>query len=157
MSREVLIAIWTCTHGPIDSAIKFFTHGRGTHAAFVRGNGRIAENFWPHVRERDWKPGESRHVHLFRIEGATKHDWRELECWIDKELAKPRRYSIRDLLRYAFNRPPVRGRSGFCSMWVLRGIRLSMAPRLQPLTRLEYEDFASPRDLRISPKLIPVV
>jgi len=42
----------------MDSAIKFLTRGRGTHAAFVRGNGNIIENFYPHVRERGWSPGE---------------------------------------------------------------------------------------------------
>ena len=58
MENEPFIAIWSKGHDWMDSAIKFLTHGSGTHAAFVRGNGRIAENFWPHVRERDWKPGD---------------------------------------------------------------------------------------------------
>ena len=56
--NEVLVAIWTKGHDPMDSAIKFLTRGRGTHAAFVRGNGNIIENFYPHVRERGWSPGE---------------------------------------------------------------------------------------------------
>jgi hypothetical protein len=37
---------------------------------------------------------------------------------------------------------------------VLRGLRLNLPAAKQPLVRLQYQDFASPRDLRISPLLI---
>jgi hypothetical protein len=154
MQNEVFIAIWAKGHDWMDASIKFLTHGSGTHAAFVRGNGRIAENFWPHVRERDWKAGERDTVEIYRIAGTTPDDWAAIENWIDGELKRPSRYSIEDLIRYALNLPPDPGSSSFCSMWILRCLRLNLAPDLQPLVRLSYPDYASPRDLRISPRLI---
>ena len=69
--NEVLIAIWPTAHDPLDRLIRFFTRGKGTHAAFVRGNGKIVENFWPHVRERLWNPHEGHKVELYRLDGLT--------------------------------------------------------------------------------------
>lgn len=152
--HEVLIAIWPYAHDPMDAAIKFLTRGNGTHAAFIRGNGKIAENFWPHVHERGWKPGEAKKVELYRIQDSQPADWERFERWIDSELRHPAPYSIPDLFRYAINRPPAPGRQCFCSQWVLRGCRICLPYNRQPLVRLEYQDFASPRDLRISPRLI---
>jgi hypothetical protein len=152
--EEVLVGIWTCGHDPMDSSIKFLTRGRGTHAAFIRGNGNIIENFYPRVRERGWNPGERVAVEEYRIAGSTPDDWSALEMWFDNQLKNPPPYSIEDLFRYAVNLPPRSGAACFCSMWVLRGIRLNLAACKQPLARLEYPDWASPRDLRISPLLI---
>ena len=140
-------------HDIMGKAIRFLTHGTGTHAAFVRSNGRIVENFYPHVRERNWKPHETNQVEIYEIEGLTRSESNKLEEWLDKQLANPPSYSIRDLFRYAINWPPIRGNRCFCSMFVLRGIRLCVAPERQPLVRLAYEDYASPRDLRLSPRL----
>ena len=150
---HVLIGIWVKGHDPLDSTIKFLTRGNGTHAGFRRGNGKIVENFFPRVHERDLNPGEV--VSWFRIKGATEADYVKLEAWFDEELKNPPSYSIRDLFRYAVNLPPVEGRSCFCSMWVLRGIRLNLGPDLQPLVRLEYNDYAPPTSLYTSPILIP--
>lgn len=155
-SGEVYIAIWPYAHDWMDAAIKFLTRGQGTHAAFVRGNGRIVENFWPRVHERDWKDGEQRKVEIYRVQDSTSADWARFERWFDNELEDPPAYSVRDLFRYAFNLPPVRGSGCFCSQFVLRGMRINLASFKQPLVRLEYQDFASPRDLRISPRLIRV-
>jgi hypothetical protein len=152
--NEVLVGVWTRGHDPLDSAIKFLTRGRGTHAAFIRGNGKVAENFFPHVRERRWQPGERGGVEEYRIAGCTPDDWQRLESWIDSQLINPPPYSIRDLFRYALGLPPAPGAACFCSMWVLRGLRLNLPPCKQPLARLPYQDWASPRDLRISPLLI---
>lgn len=151
-----LIAIWPTAHDPMDAAIKFLTRGKGTHAAFVRPNGKIAENFFPHVRERDWLPGEIKRVELYQIADMTPEEGKRLDDWIAHQLNKPPSYSIRDLFRYALNLPPMPGRSCFCSQWVLRGVRINLPINKQPLVRLEYLDFASPRDLRISPRLIKV-
>jgi hypothetical protein len=151
---EVFVAIWAKSHDPMDGAIKFLTRGRGTHAAFIRGNGNVIENFYPHVREREFKPGERDNVEEYRIAGSTPDDWWNLERWFDDQLRNPPPYSILDLFRYAVNLPPKPGASCFCSMWVLRGIRLNLSPCKQPLARLAYPDYASPRDLRISPLLI---
>ena len=151
---EVLIGIWARGHDPMDAAIKFLTHGRGTHAAFIRGNGNIIENFYPRVRERGWNPGERATVEEYRLAGTTSEDWAALETWFDEQLKNPPPYSIQDLFRYAVNLPPVPGATCFCSMWVLRGIRLKLSPCKQPLARLEYPDYGDPHELRISPLLI---
>ena len=152
---EPLVAIWPRAHDPLDGAIKFLTHGRGTHAAFLRGDGKtIAENFYPEVRERAFRPGERGRVELYRMAGSTPEDWSRLELWIERELMHPVPYSVADLLRYAVNLPPRSGGGCFCSMWVLRGIRTSLPACKQPLARLPYPDWASPRDLRMSPLLI---
>lgn len=154
-SGEVFVAIWpTHAHDPMDAAIKFLTRAQGTHASFVRGNGMIVENFFPRVRQRNWNPREQDAVEIYRIQDTTPSDWRELEQWFDTELANPPPYSILDLLRYAFDLPPVKGPGCFCSQWVLRGIRECLADFQQPLRRLEYQDFAPPSQLRSSPRLI---
>ena len=149
----VHIAIWPIAHDPLDKAIKFVSRGRGGHAAFVRGSGLIAENFWPHVHERAWRPGESEIVKVFRLEGLTPGGSARLERWIDEELAHPAPYSVADLVRYALNQAPTQGRGCFCSQWVLRGIRETQPAGVQPLVRLEYQDFASPTQLLNSPRL----
>jgi hypothetical protein len=155
MKHKVRIAIWINDHDIMGKAIRFLTHGTGTHAAFIRENGRIIENFYPNVRERVWKPGEQKHAEIYELEGLTTAESKKLEAWFEEQLAKPPSYSIRDLFRYALNWPPIRGNRCFCSMWVLRGLRLCVDKKKQPLTRLAYQDYASPRDLRISPLMIP--
>ena len=86
---EVLVAIWTKGHDPMDSAIKFLTRGRGTHAAFIRASGRVIENFYPRVRDRDWRPGERRGVEEYRIADSTPDDWAALEDWFSRQLRHP--------------------------------------------------------------------
>ena len=133
--------------------IRFLTRGYGSHAAFIRENGRIFENFWPHVRERDFLPGELNQVEIYTLEGMTYAESSTLERWMDDQLKNPPPYSVCDLFRYAVNLPPVSGSSCFCSQYVLRGLRKCLSEEKQPLMRLEYQDFASPRDLRLSPRL----
>ena len=150
----VMVAIWPHhAHDPMDAAIKFLTHGQGTHAAFVRENGRILENFYPRVRERSFADGEEKTVEIYTIEGITPADSSRLERWFDLQLEHPASYSVRDLFRYALDMRPIKGRSCFCSQFVARGLRLNLSHEKQPLVRLQYEDFCSPRDLRISPRL----
>ncbi len=149
----VKVAIWPKGHDAMSFEIRLLTRGYGSHAAFIRENGRIFENFFPHVRERGFNPGEEKQVEIYRLEGMTPADSSRLERWMDEQLRNPPPYSIRDLFRYAVNLPPVSGRSCFCSQFVLRGLRECLSYEKQPLTRLEYQDFASPRDLRISPRL----
>ena len=156
MTGDVLIGLWKVAHNPLDAAIKVLTHGKVGHAGFIRGNGKIVENFYPHVHERDFENGERERVKLFRIDGQTPADNARLERWIDYELNFPPPYSIVDLFRYAANLPPKQGQGCFCSQWVLRGLRCCVAQHKQPLARLEYQDFASPRDLLVSPRLIPI-
>lgn len=151
---EVLIGIWAKGHDPLDSAIKLLTRGRGTHAAFIRASGNIIENFYPRVHERGWNPGERATVEEYRIAGSTPADWAALEKWFAHQLKNPPPYSVADLFRYAVNLPPRPGAACFCSMWVLRGIRLTLSACKQPLVRLEYPDYAPPTALRSSPLLI---
>jgi len=151
---EVLVGLWTHGHDPLDGTIRFLTHGEATHAAFIRGNGNVIESFYPRVRERGWSPGERRRVEEYRIAGTTPDDWAALEAWFDGQLRNPPPYSIADLFRYECNLPPRSGAACFCSMWVLRGLRLNLPACKQPLARLKYPDWASPRDLRISPLLV---
>jgi len=155
--NTVCIAIWAKGHDRLDKVIRFLTHGRGSHAAFVRGDGKIVENFYPNVRERSFKVGERKNVELYTISGITAPESARLEAWFDAELGKkqPMAYSIRNLFRYAINWPPLKGNRSFCSSFVLRGLRECLPPGKQPLARLEYTDYASPRDLRISPLLKP--
>jgi len=154
MQNEVLIGLSKIAHDPLDWAIKFLTHGTVGHALFIRGNGRIVENFFPRVHERDWFKGEREKTEIYRIENLTPADCNRLERWFDFELQHPDPYSIRDLFRFALNKPPLNGKGCFCSQFVLRGLRQCLAESKWPLVRLEWPDFASPRDLRISPRLI---
>jgi hypothetical protein len=155
---QVYVGLSKLAHDPLDFGIKFCTHATVGHALFVRGNGKIAENFFPHVHERDWNPGELAKTEIYSIQDSTPADWARLERWIDWELLNQKKisYSILDLFRYAFNMPPAKGEGCFCSQWVLRGIRMNLADSKQPLVRLEYQDFGSPMTLRISPRLIRV-
>ena len=150
----VKIIIWPRATNPLRRAIRFLTHGKGSHAAFLRGNGRIIENTWPKVRERAFRYGEVHQVEIYRLDGMTAAESSRLERWFDEELKNPPPYSWLDLFRYAFNLRPVEGRASFCSMWVCRGLRKNLPAEDQPLQRLEWRDYASPRDLRISPRLI---
>jgi hypothetical protein len=156
MTSEVLIAIWPRGHDWMGWEIKFLTRGYGTHAAFIRPSGLIAENFLPHVRERAFRFGERKLVELYHLCGTDADDWAALDEWIRRELLNPPEYSVDDLFRYALNMPPRDSTACFCSQWVLRGLRECLAPDKQPLKRLEYQDFAPPNQLRSSPMLIPV-
>ena len=149
----IYIAIWPRNHDWMAYEIRFITKGYGSHAAFVRQNGKIAENFYPHVRERDWKPGERAQVEVYKIP-CTQAEVDRLESWLDLQIQHPPKYSVADLFRYAFNLPPAKGIGCFCSQWVLRGVRINLAPEHQPLVWLEYQDFAPPTQLRSSPALL---
>jgi len=150
---EVLVGI-VRGNDLLSRLIKLFSHGIGTHAMFIRGDGNIVENFYPRVRVRGWNEGERRQTEEYRIAGSTPADWLALEHWFARELRRPPTYSIRDLFRFAANKPPLPGQRGFCSMFVLEGIRECLPAGKQPLVRLEYQDYASPAMLRMSPLLI---
>ena len=153
-NNEILIAIWDKGHDPLDSLIKLFTKGRGTHAAFIRQNGKVIENFYPHVRERNLTLEDHKSVAVYSLRNVTRKECERIEKWFDEQLKHPPEYSIRDLFRYALDLPPIEGSRCFCSQWVLRGLRLNVAPEKQPLVRLEYPDFAPPANLETSPYLI---
>lgn len=150
---NVKAAIWTLHPGDVlGSAINFVTHGPAQHAGFIRGNGRIHELYIPHVRDRDVLEGEKPFIRTFEIEDMTDDLSAKLERHFDVVLANGGAidYSIEDLFRILLNisKPP--DGSMVCSQYVYHMLRMVGLP---PLERCD-EDFISPRDLWISPRLL---
>ena len=148
------ILIWTGHHDLLDAAIKFLTHGRGCHAAFLRADGiRVHEAFWPRVRDRLLLASELRNVEAFDLEAVTPQQHQAFERLFDANLKRGIEYSIGDLFRYAVNLPSRDEHHTFCSRYVLHCCHAILPERLMPLVRISTHDWASPRDLRISPRL----
>jgi hypothetical protein len=150
----VKILIWPGHHDKLDLAIKFFTHGLGAHAAFLRSDHRtIHEAFWPEVRDRIIMPHDRRVAEVYAIESMGEGQHARFEKLFDSHLNQHIKYSITDLFRFALNRPNKDERHTFCSRYVMYCLGLILHPLQMPLVRLPNRDWASPRDLRISPKL----
>ena len=150
------IAIWT--HHPGDllgEAIDFLTHGTAQHAGFIRQSGLIVEAYWPRVRQRAIVDAERPFMKVFELRGMTPalHDAFEVE--FDRLLAHPPEYSGEDLFRFLFNQPNTDEKHTFCSRLVMHEIMTVCPPEIWPLVRCMDGDWASPRDLFISPQLIP--
>lgn len=151
------ILIWPGHHDSLDAAIKFFTHGKGSHAAFLRAdNCTIHEAFWPKVRDRAFTAMDRFRVEAYELQGVTPQQHKTFEHLFDYNLARHIRYSIADLFRYALNLPSRDEHHTFCSRYVMHCCHAVLSPDLMPLVRVPYGDWASPRDLRISPRLLPV-
>ena len=149
------ILIWTGHHDPLDAAIKFLTHGRGSHAAFLRYDGvTVHEAFYPKVRDRKLTALDKKNAEAFSLSGLRHHHHAMFEHLFDSNLKQNIRYSFADLFRYALNLPCRDERHTFCSRYVLHCCNAILPPELMPLVRLPFKDWASPRDLRISPRLI---
>lgn len=150
---NVTVAIWTKHPGDVlGEAIHFVTHGPAQHAGFIRGNGRIHELYLPKVRDRDVVDAERPFLLAFDIEGLTPALNAALERHFDVMLAAGGQvdYSIEDLFRIVLNLPkPVDG-SMVCSQYVFHMLG---TVGLRPLERCD-EDFITPRDLYVSPRLI---
>jgi len=150
----VKILIWPGHHDPVDALIKFFTHGRQAHAAFLRADDiTVHEAFYPQVRDRIVMPHDRRTAEVFALEGVTERQHAQFERLFDHNLNRHIQYSIADLFRYAFNRPNHDEAHTFCSRYVMHCLITVLHPLQLPLRRLPARDWASPRDLRISPKL----
>jgi hypothetical protein len=150
----VKVLIWPGHHDWLDFAIKFFTHGRGSHAAFLRGDGRtVHEAFLPSLRDRPFTTADRESVEIYEIEGLSGTQSDLLERRFDYNLGLNIRYSIGDLFRYAFNAPNKNEHRTFCSRYVMRCLEGVLPKSQWPLVRLPLHDWASPRDLRISPRL----
>jgi hypothetical protein len=148
------ILIWTGAHDPLDGAIKFLTHGRGTHAAFLRADGAtVHEAFWPKVRDRALTDADLQNARAFAIEGVTHQQCLAFEHLFDANLRRGIRYSIVDLFRYALNMPSRDEHHTFCSRYVLHCCNAILHEYQMPLIRIPDHDWASPRDLLISPRL----
>jgi tryptophanase len=151
------ILIWTGHHDLLDAAIKFFTHGKGSHAAFLRADGRtIHEAFFPRVRDRLITAADYANAECYELAGVTRAQHGQFERLFDANLRKGIDYCVADLFRYAFNRPCRSKQHTFCSRYVLQCCRAVLADNQLPLVRIPGGDWASPRDLRISPRLYPV-
>ena len=148
------LLIWPGHHDPLDALIKAFTHGRGSHAAFLRQDDRtIHEAFWPRVRDRMVMPKDRRLADVYALEEVSEHQHMLFEKMFDHNLNLHIAYSVLDLVRYAFNCPNKDERHTFCSRYVMHCLGRVLHPLQMPLQRLPDKDWASPRDLRISPAL----
>jgi hypothetical protein len=93
---------------------------------------------------------------VFALEGITDHQHRQFEHLFDFNLRQHIRYSVGDLVRFAFNCPSRDEHHTFCSRYVLFCLHAILPEEQMPLVRLPEGDWASPRDLRISPRLHPL-
>lgn len=148
------ILIWPGHHDALDFWIKLCTHGRGSHAAFLRNDDvTIHEAFMPEVRDRILMPHDRRVAEVYALESVGEHQHEAFERLFDANLQRHIQYSIGDLFRYAFNRPNRDEAHTFCSRYVMHCLERVLHPLQLPLRRLPARDWASPRDLRISPRL----
>jgi len=180
------VLIWPGRHDLLDGAIKWMTHGAGTHAAFLRasadqnwrlrsarsalGRGapiwvdclldgmRVQESFYPRVRSRPFTRADLEAAEVYELPAVTTEQTARFErLFAEHDGFRHRiRYPIEDLFRYALNWPARDELHGmFCSRYVLYCCRCVLRPEQLPLVRLPVPDWASPRDLRISPGLRP--
>lgn len=150
----VRVAIWTTHPGDLlGEAIDFVTHGSAQHAGFIRSSGAVHELYLPRVRDRALTDAERPFVRMFDIAGLTPELSDKLERHFDVYLKfDGAQYSIADLFRIAFNIPKPTDGSMVCSQYAFHMLQMI---GLAPLVRCT-EDFISPRDLLISPRLIEV-
>jgi len=138
------ILIWPGHHDALDAAIKFFTHGKGCHAAFLRAdNFTIHEAFYPQVRDRIATPQDWRRAEVYAVEGVNVMEHREFEYLFDANLRRHIEYSIPDLLRFALNVPSRDEHHTFCSRYVLNCLHAILPDAKLPLVRLPARDWAS--------------
>ena len=136
-------------------AIDWVTHGPAPHAGFLRANGMIHEAYPPQVRDRAPMAPELPYVKAFRLRGVTPALDGQFEAQFDRALAGAVRYSVADLFRFLFNAPEPDETRTFCSRYVMHTIMQVCPPELWPLVRCMEGDWVSPRDLFISPLLVP--
>lgn len=150
------ILLWTKHPGDlIGEAIEFFTHGPVEHAAFLRANGMIHEAYWPRVRDRKPVAEELHLVKCFSLRGITADEESGFEAAFDFALIHTVKYDLTDLLRVLFNKPDTDEKHTFCSRYVMHTIMTVCPPEIWPLVRCMDGDWVSPRDLFISPNLLP--
>lgn len=147
------VAIWTKHPGDLlGEAITAVTHGPAQHAGFIKSDGRIHELYLPGVRERDIQDAERPYLLAFDIEGLTPDLAAKLERHFNF-MANDQTaisYSVADLFRILLNIQKPDNGGMVCSQYVFRMLDMIGLP---PLARCS-EDFISPRDLLISPRLL---
>jgi len=99
--------------------------------------------------------GGVRHLSVFALRGMTPALEDAFEAEFDRILAAPPAYSGEDLFGFLFNQPNTDESHTFCSRLVMHTIMRVAPPELWPLVRCMEGDWVSPRDLFISPQLVP--
>lgn len=147
------VLVWAGHHDVLDGAIKFFTHGAGSHVAALRKDDHtVHEAFWPRVRDRLYTNDDRKLAQAFELEGLTLADHDKFERLFDDNIKRHVGYSIWDLFRYALNMPVKDETQTFCSRYFLHCCH-KVVPHKMPLVRLPFGDWGSPRDVLISPRL----
>jgi hypothetical protein len=150
------ILIWSKHPGDLlGEAIEFVTHGPVAHAAFLRANGMIHEAYLPQVRDRQPVAAELPFVKTFQLRGVMDQLDNLFEFQFDHALDGAVHYSAEDLFRFLFNVPNADEQHTFCSRYVMHTVMQICPPELWPQVRCMDGDWVSPRDLFISPMLVP--
>ena len=133
-------------------------------AGFQLKGMKVHESFYPRVRTRPFTLEDLAQVEIYDLEGVTlaEHYLFEAEFNRHDGFRHRIRYPMEDLFRYAVNLPArentdrVEELHGmFCSRYVMYDCRRVLPMAKLPLVRLPTRDGASPRDLRVSPRLLP--
>jgi hypothetical protein len=98
---------------------------------------------------------DKKNAQVFDLEDVTPAQHQAFEHLFDSNLKRGIKYSIWDLVRYAVNSPSRDEQHTFCSRYVLNCCHAILEDAKMPLVRLPNYDWCSPRDLFISPKLVP--
>jgi len=133
--------------------------GRRVEAVGLLVGMNVHESFYPCVRTRPFTVDDLALVEIYDLEGLSLAQQLAFEVLFSQHdgFRHKIRYPIADLFRYAVNLPARDELHGmFCSRYVLYCCRLVLHMEQLPLVRLPVKDWASPRDLRISPRLRPL-
>lgn len=150
----VRVAVWLQHPGDLlGAAITFATHGIGEHAGFIRSNGLVHELYFPRVRDRQLVAGEMDLMEIYDIQGLTPDLSRQLEEKFDANLKAGIRYDIWDLFKIEFDETFPLDKSGVCSCYVMHTLNDVLPVDLLPLVRIDASQ-VSPRDIRLSPRLV---
>ena len=155
---QLTMKIFFSKHVPgyaLGDAIEALTHGSVHHAGFIRRSGLILEAVPPHVRQRPVTAADRAEISVFTLRGLTPALADAFEQEFDRILAAPPAYSGEDLFGFLFNQPNTDEAHTFCSRLVMHTIMRIAPPELWPQVRCMAGDWVSPRDLFISPMLIP--
>ena len=148
------VLIWPGHHDWMDGLIKFFSHGRGSHVAFLRCDGvTVHEAFYPRVRDRRLSEEDKRLAEVYEVEGITQAQELALEHLWNHNLTLGIEYSFLDCARFALNMPSKDERHTMCSRYAMHCLHAVLPYPRMPLLRVPYGDWVSPRDLRMSPRL----
>jgi hypothetical protein len=147
------ILLWSFHPGDLlGEIIVDITHGPAEHAGFLRGNGLIHELYLPRVRDRKMLATEAAGIRCFDIESITDPLGVALESSFTAALAVQINYSVEDLFRVLFNVPMPNERASYCSRYVYHTVATMLPEACWPLVRCT-DDFITPRDLLIAPRL----